>query len=566
VSFGGTRAKLNAMTFGIRPEWSGTGSSRVIALLVVLTILPAACVLWFMTAALENNAAAAQQRILSAYRGQLRLVRSRLDGLWRNEATRLATTGGNPAGEFERVITSQLAEGVVLLDEDGGVSFPSDGPFNDVAEIAARIAAAARLGPGPRATAVSDIANRLNDYSEPLPARERLRLMGALRALAPNVWLPTEAALALSLEFMASERPAAASDVVRRTVLPDVWALTASDRRAIALYRTGRIEEMLHDYLHQVSPEGVVFVAFPPEVAADAEAVAAGPWLPGWQLSFVPLDQSVFANDVRRRRTIYVSVALSGIGLMLLAGLVGGRSMQRHLRVARLKTDLVAAASHELRTPLASMRVLIDGLLADPEFDPSKTREYLALMAIENERLSRLIGNFLTFARLERNQHRFELAPVSAAEVVTAAVAAIRDRIGASRDVRVEIESDLPPILAERDSVTTALINLLENAAKYSPADQRIVVKASRDGNAFVAFSVSDNGIGIPPREQRRIFRRFYRVDNRLASATTGVGLGLSIVDLIARGHDGQVTVHSEPGAGSTFTLRVRRVPEGVAA
>ena len=552
------------MKFGIPTGWGSSGA-RVTALLIVLTILPAACVLWFMTAALENDVAAAQQRILGAYRGQLRLVRSRLDGLWRMEAARL-TTAGDPAREFERFITSQLAEGAVLLDQDGRVTFPSDGPRGDTEAIQARIDAAARLDASPRAAAVAEIATRLNDYGQPLPATDRLRLMGALRAIAPNVWLPTEAALGLSLEFMASERAAPAQDVVRRTVLPDVWALTASDRRAIALYRTGRIEEMLHDYLHQVAPEGIVFVAFPPEVPADAEAVAAGPWLPGWQLSFVPLDQTVFANSVRRRRTIYVSVALGGIALMLGAGLVGGRSMQRHLQVARLKTDLVAAASHELRTPVASMRVLIDGLLADPAFDPAKTREYLGLMAIENERLSRLIGNFLTFARLERHQHRFDRAPVAASEIVAAAVDAIRDRIGGSAEIRVNIEPNLPPVLADRDSITTALINLLENALKYSPADRRVGVSASRDGDGFVAFAVTDNGIGIPVREQRRIFRHFYRVDNRLASPTSGVGLGLSNVELIARGHDGRVTVRSEPGAGSTFTLRVKSVDRGAAA
>ena len=144
--------------------------------------------------------------------------------------------------------------------------------------------------------------------------------------------------------------------------------------------------------------------------------------------------------------------------------------------------------------------------------------------------------------------------------VVAAAVEAIGDRIGGSAEVRVDIEPDLPPVLADRDSITTALINLLENALKYSPADRRVGVTVSRDGNGFVAFAVSDNGIGIPAREQRRIFRHFYRVDNRLASATSGVGLGLSIVDLIARGHDGRVTVQSEPGAGSTFTLRVKSV------
>src|SRR5215216_2934400 len=152
------------MTFGIRPDWDGSGSSgaRVIALLVVLTVLPAACVLWFMTAALENDAAAAQQRILSAYRGQLRLVRSRLDGLWRTEATRLATTGDDPAREFDRFVTSELAEGVVLLDNDGRVTFPADGMPGDGPTIAAQIDAAARLDSGARAAAVAKTAARLN--------------------------------------------------------------------------------------------------------------------------------------------------------------------------------------------------------------------------------------------------------------------------------------------------------------------------------------------------------------------------------------------------------------------
>jgi two-component system sensor histidine kinase SenX3 len=112
--------------------------------------------------------------------------------------------------------------------------------------------------------------------------------------------------------------------------------------------------------------------------------------------------------------------------------------------------------------------------------------------------------------------------------------------------------------------VVSALINLLDNALKYTPDDKRLVVRATRmDGG--VAFEVQDNGIGIAPREQRRIFRRFYRVDQRLASATSGVGLGLSIVELIARAHGGSVTVQSAEGSGSTFTLYVP-MAVGVAA
>jgi len=129
-------------------------------------------------------------------------------------------------------------------------------------------------------------------------------------------------------------------------------------------------------------------------------------------------------------------------------------------------------------------------------------------------------------------------------------------------------------LMADADALQTALTNLLENALKYTPAQKRIAVRASHDGGGAVSFAVEDNGIGIPGREQRRIFRRFYRVDQRLSRETSGVGLGLSIVDLIVRGHHGTVTVQSAPGAGSTFTIRVpcagvepsRAAPEGSAA
>lgn len=115
---------------------------------------------------------------------------------------------------------------------------------------------------------------------------------------------------------------------------------------------------------------------------------------------------------------------------------------------------------------------------------------------------------------------------------------------------------DLPPVMADSDALGTALINLLDNALKFTPDDKRILVSAYADDRSVI-FAVRDNGAGIPAREQRRIFKRFYRVDQRLARETAGVGLGLSIVALIARAHGGQVEVSSQPGAGSTFTLRV---------
>jgi signal transduction histidine kinase len=319
----------------------------------------------------------------------------------------------------------------------------------------------------------------------------------------------------------------------------------------------------MHDLLHEVQPSGILFNTFAPDEHADSEAITAGVALPGWQLSFFePIEKLPFDDSGAHRQTMaYMAVAASALAATMLIAVITGSSFRRQLRLARLKTDLVAAVSHELRTPLASMRVLVDGLLADARLDETKTRDYLHLLASENARLTRLIENFLAFSRLERGRERFVFTAVSPATIVDAAIAAIRERIPADCDLRVDLEPNLPPVHADEGAVVSALINLLDNALKYTTDNKQVVVRVTRAIDD-VAFQVQDNGIGIPAREHRRIFRRFYRVDQRLASATSGVGLGLSIVELIARGHGGSVSVQSAEGAGSTFTLHVPGAPE----
>jgi signal transduction histidine kinase len=515
----------------------------LLVLLVLLTLLPSAGVLWFMNAAVTSESAASQQRVLEAYRGQLRLVRARLDPLWRAHVAKLDATG-SPERQFERLITQEHADGAVILDDRGAVLYPerSDTHAATVVDDDSR--------------GVEEVARHLNDYSIPTPARSRLRMMSRLRARAPNVFLGTQAALALSIELVDAGRLMPMPDVIHQTSIPDIWALSSASGRVVALYRTGRIEAMMHDFLHLIDNAGIVFIAFPPDEPADAEAIAAGPWLPGWQVSFVPLDAAERRTAEARRRTTYVAAGLAGVALIVLVGAAVGRTTRRHLQVARLKTDLVAAASHELRTPLASMRVLIDGLLDDAELDPVKTREYLQLLSGENTRLTRLIENFLTFSRLDGGRTPFVFDDTPAAAIVTAAVDAVRNRLPPSGDLRVDIEPSIPAISADAQALTTALVNLLENAIKYSPADPRIEIRAAAD-DGHVTFAVIDNGIGIAAGQQRRIFRRFYRVDQDLSRHTSGVGLGLTIVESIVRGHGGTVEVASAPGQGSTFTVRV---------
>lgn len=534
------------------------GSAWLFVLLALLIVLPAACVLWFMNDALTRESAASHQRVLEAYRGQLRLVRSRLDPIWRAHAASLNAEADTPERHFEQLIDDELVDGALVLGTDGAVLYPTrTGQSPDRDSIERQLASAIEAKADARAPLVATIAARLNDYSVPMPATERVAFMTRLRQIAPNVQLPTEAALHLSLEMLDAERPAPMPDVVRQSAVPAIWSMTSADQRVIAFYRIGRLEEMMHDFLHQVAPSGIIFLAVPPDMRADSEAIAAGSWLPGWQLSFMPVESAEFDEDHRQQRVVYVSVAIAGIVLITIVGIAAAGSLRRHLRLTRLKTDLVAAASHELRSPLASMRVLVDGLLADDPLDPKKTREYLELLAVENLRLSRLIENFLTFSLLERNGRRFVLAPASPLSIVTAAVDSVRDRIPAGCDLHVDVTPSLPAVMADAEALRTALTNLLENALKYTPGTKRIVISARQDSQGSVAFAVEDNGIGIPVREQRRIFRRFYRVDQRLSRETSGVGLGLSIVELIARGHRGSVTVDSTPGKGSTFTLRV---------
>jgi signal transduction histidine kinase len=233
------------------------------------------------------------------------------------------------------------------------------------------------------------------------------------------------------------------------------------------------------------------------------------------------------------------------------------------VQLARLKNDLVATVSHELKTPLTAMRALVDTLLDAERFDEETTREYLKLLATENARLSRLIDNFLTFSRLERNKYTFEFTRVRPQQVVEGAVAALGERAQAPGcTLESHVAANLPLIRGDTDALVTALLNLLDNAWKYTGDEKRIVLRTEAR-NGSVCFAVEDNGIGLTPRESKRVFRRFYQTDQGLSRSAGGCGLGLSIVQSIVEAHHGSVRVQSEPGRGSTFTIEIPVVAEG---
>jgi signal transduction histidine kinase len=226
---------------------------------------------------------------------------------------------------------------------------------------------------------------------------------------------------------------------------------------------------------------------------------------------------------------------------------------RRQQRVSRLKTDLVAAVTHELRTPLTSMRALVDLMLDDPAMERERRAEYLQMIAGENARLSRLIEHFLTFTRIEGRGAGLVLRDVSPAAVVAEATT-LSPGLPRFTGLGIDVAPDLPAIYGDHEAVVTVLLNVLENAYKYSGEEKRIVLRARRARDT-IWFEVEDNGIGIEARDLKRIFRPFYQVDQRLARERGGCGLGLSIVDHIVRAHHGTVTVRSTPGGGSTFRV-----------
>ena len=266
-------------------------------------------------------------------------------------------------------------------------------------------------------------------------------------------------------------------------------------------------------------------------------------------------DEKLFDAATEHRTAVYLWTGILMVAAMGVLTLLAIRLLRRQAALARLKNDLVATVSHELKTPLSSMRVLVDTLLDSDKLEEQTAREYLQLIAQENERLSRLIENFLTFSRMERRKYTFHFSPLPARQIVDVAVEAVRERFAAP-DCRfeVQVEPELPDIVADPDALPTALINLLDNAWKYSDDTKKIILRA-RAENGSVAFSVQDNGIGIAPNETARIFQSFHQVDQRLSRKGSGCGLGLSIVRFIVTAHHGRVSVESEPDCGSTFTI-----------
>ena len=403
------------------------------------------------------------------------------------------------------------------------------------------------------------LTKRLSDYDNSLLSGPQRRfLMRRLRQIAPEkVSFPTLEAEDLAALWLEAQPDPGPAPGLRRTALTNVCQFASASGRVVALHRCDHLLATLRDVAALDSlPKDMDILPFPPEQEFSSDGlivVTAGPSLPGWRLALKEPGIFDAATDARIS-TYFWTGFLAVVAMCVLAAIVLNL-VRRQLALARLKNDLVATVTHELKTPLSSMRLLVDTLLNSETLHEKTAREYLQLIANENSRLSRLIDNFLTFSRMERNKHVFDFSEVPVAQIIDGAVAAVRERFNAPDcGLAVRIAEGLPPVVADGDALVTAVINLLDNAYKYSGDTKNIELRAcAQNGN--VCLDVQDNGIGLSPREARKVFKRFYQVDRSLAREAGGCGLGLSIVQYIVAAHKGEVRVESEPGKGSTFTI-----------
>ncbi len=285
------------------------------------------------------------------------------------------------------------------------------------------------------------------------------------------------------------------------------------------------------------------------EVLASAPVDFGG----GLRLQVTAAFPALIEREVRRQAVwtlslLALAVGVSAAALWLMHGIV-----RQERRLGELKSQFVASVSHELRAPIGSIRLMAEAL-HDGKVAGTAARDFHRLIAGESARLSQMVENVLDFARIEegRKRYRFEETDLRQLAADTLSLMA---PLAAERHITLVPELSAVTATVDPAAIQQALVNLIDNAIKFSPDGGRVTVTLGGSSDGW-SLAVGDQGPGIPPAERERIFERFHRLGNELRRETRGAGIGLSIVKHIAEGHGGRVSVcNGDGGSGSLFTI-----------
>ena len=333
--------------------------------------------------------------------------------------------------------------------------------------------------------------------------------------------------------------------------------MTSSHSRSAA---TITLESQLRSWLDEAAKAIPAELALqsgappPPDVSLAPPLSLATLGLPG-AIWAVPRDPAAprRANDNRRRLLLAILILVAGV--LVFGSFATLRLVRRELKVAKLQSDFAATVSHEFRSPLTGIRQLGEMLLAGRAAnDEPRRRQYYELICRESDRLTRLVENVLDFSRIEDGAKQYQFDRIDTAEWLRG-LAGIAEQRGSP--LQAVVPAGLPVIQGDREALSSAVLNLLDNAIKYSPHGSPVSLRAS-GGNGWVTIEVQDRGCGIAPDEQRHIFDRFYRGANASGGPAKGVGLGLALVKRIGDAHGARIRVESTPGEGTTFYFSLK--------
>lgn len=286
-----------------------------------------------------------------------------------------------------------------------------------------------------------------------------------------------------------------------------------------------------------------------------------GTHLPHWLLKVYPKQTS---SHLAERNILWIGGLLL---LLVVASLAAGgfllaRDAFLQRQEALQKTSFVSNVSHELKTPLTSIRMYAELLADNKAATPDVMRNYLNVIVTESERLTRLVNNVLDFGRLEQKRRQYHCEPVKLPEFAVTVLETLKGVLEAS-EMKLEINAEAESLVsADRDALNRVLVNLVDNACKYA-ADGKSILVTIGNGKKEAFISVADRGPGIPSAHAKKIFERFFRVDDSVTATVGGSGLGLSIAQQLMHGMGGDLHWSPREGGGSVFTVTLPREKEG---
>ncbi len=503
---------------------------KVGLLIVVVIILPVLVFSAFEIGSYRQN----ENVIQEIYRNQLDAILYSInqysDDVMGNLASRIENTlnSGNPGSEekVEQLLTEMQAATCMMV-------FDSDRSFVSVV-------------PDTEATvSLSPVVTEAVEGQREEIIRLRTYLRGGYRKI---ITLPLSNDSLQAMAFLTRVNEAEQYNVILihpekyiRLVLGPKMQQVAGGKFEISVYRSGSLKPVYTSSNQGDTVQGTIRKPF---------------WLlGGYEMGIELKDKTITDLSRERMRRSLWFVGVMDLLLLFGAGLIF-RNIRQQVELTQLKSDFISNVSHEIRTPLALISMYVETLEMERVKDKNKIKEYYTVILNETARLSAMVNRILSFSQIEGKKRKFVMGHTDLNEVAEATLRTFTYTLE-NKGFRFSLEPTdlLPMVQADREAVADALVNLIDNAMKYSGDQKDITVRSGITGN-FAWLEVEDRGIGISEKDQKHIFDKFYRVtEKNLANRVKGSGLGLSIVKHIMEAHAGNITVKSSPGAGSAFRL-----------